>query len=516
MLQCRASARNICDTIAANYGVAITPKHIANLRRDRLGGTTAAATLKLLIERFASFSGSRVLIIDDQEGNVCGVAVQSAAQCIMFERFGENLILDWTHNTNNLGFYLGSLMATSVTDRGVSVFDFLCVEQTEAMMTNVLQQFLTSNPGAQDRVKSFVIDKDYKEWRVLNKLFKNSEVLLCQFHVLKWFAFAVTKVKYKMNSVQLRDQVLDNIYAMVYAKTSEQFNVLQRDLARLLEKSSPEFLAYMSARWYSCRAMWSNCGRSRVFTALNTTSNRIESSWNQVKKILGKKLRIDLCLEAVFAYQTAVLRREYTIINKYAHKLVLRSTCNSFVRSALAEVSEYSSAFIQAEWNGYVRHDPDSQDPYIVTRKAACAHHDPVSSSDATRCYDVTRASVESATHHVSLKPDHWTCTCDFHVTSGLPCRHMMFIAKHSLLADEFPVDAILPRWRCGTRLNFSPASWRTRPRSSLFVQDSCLGILRCRRCWTPRSETPPPKKPSLPDASSTSGYVALNATRSL
>lgn len=98
MLQCRASARNMCDTIAANYGIVITPKHIANFWRDRVGGTTAASTFKLLIERFASFSGSQCLIIDDQEGHVCGVAIQSASQRLLFERFGENLILDWTHN----------------------------------------------------------------------------------------------------------------------------------------------------------------------------------------------------------------------------------------------------------------------------------------------------------------------------------------------------------------------------------------------------------------------------------
>jgi hypothetical protein len=107
MLQCRAKARDICDSIAAKYGVVISPKQIANLQRDRLGGSSAAATLSLLLERFASFSGSRCLLIDDQAGHICGVAVQSAAQRLLFERFGDNLIMDFTHNTNNVGFYLG-------------------------------------------------------------------------------------------------------------------------------------------------------------------------------------------------------------------------------------------------------------------------------------------------------------------------------------------------------------------------------------------------------------------------
>jgi hypothetical protein len=59
-------------------------------------------------------------------------------------------------------------------------------------MTTVFEYFIEFNPGAVEKVKSFVIDKDYKEWRVLERLFEKSVVLLCQFHVAKWFAYVVT------------------------------------------------------------------------------------------------------------------------------------------------------------------------------------------------------------------------------------------------------------------------------------------------------------------------------------
>jgi hypothetical protein len=107
MLQAGASARNICDTIGANHGVNITPKQVANLRRDRLGGQAAVTNLKLLLQRYASFPGARCLLVDDQNGQVCAIVMQSAAQREMFNLYGDNLILDWTHNSNNLGFYLG-------------------------------------------------------------------------------------------------------------------------------------------------------------------------------------------------------------------------------------------------------------------------------------------------------------------------------------------------------------------------------------------------------------------------
>jgi hypothetical protein len=108
MMQAGAGARNICDTVAANYGVEITAKQLANLKRDRLGGQAAVSNLSLLLQRFASFSGSRCLVVDDQNGDMCAVVMQSAAQREMFELYGDNLILDRTHNTNNIGFYLGT------------------------------------------------------------------------------------------------------------------------------------------------------------------------------------------------------------------------------------------------------------------------------------------------------------------------------------------------------------------------------------------------------------------------
>jgi hypothetical protein len=106
-IQAGARAKNICDTIAARWGISLTPKQLANLKRDRLGGKSAVDNLKMLLERFSSFEGSHYLIVEDQEEEVCAIGVQSALQREMFDRYGDNLILDWTHNTNNLGFYLG-------------------------------------------------------------------------------------------------------------------------------------------------------------------------------------------------------------------------------------------------------------------------------------------------------------------------------------------------------------------------------------------------------------------------
>jgi hypothetical protein len=48
-----------------------------------------------------------VLIIEDDEGCATGFVYQTSLQKKIFELWGQNIVLDWTHNTNNIGYYLG-------------------------------------------------------------------------------------------------------------------------------------------------------------------------------------------------------------------------------------------------------------------------------------------------------------------------------------------------------------------------------------------------------------------------
>jgi hypothetical protein len=107
MLTSKAPSTNICDIVGMLTGKAFSAQQLANFRRKHLGGGPAFDSLRFLLSRFASFDGSTCLILDDDDGRVCGIMLQSAAQRAVFDRWGENLILDWTHNTNNVGYYLG-------------------------------------------------------------------------------------------------------------------------------------------------------------------------------------------------------------------------------------------------------------------------------------------------------------------------------------------------------------------------------------------------------------------------
>ncbi|OWY98703.1 hypothetical protein PHMEG_00030470 [Phytophthora megakarya] len=86
---------------------------------------------------------------------------QSPESC--FEQWGDTLVMDWTHRTNDLGYHLGSLAVTSATGRGIPVVDFLALDQREETMKQIVEVFKHRNPRWSG-IKSVVTDKDFVEW----------------------------------------------------------------------------------------------------------------------------------------------------------------------------------------------------------------------------------------------------------------------------------------------------------------------------------------------------------------
>lgn len=111
-------------------------------------------------------------------------------------------------------------MVTNASGKGVSVLDFLCIAQTKDMMKSVLEHFVATNPSAQDKIKSVVIDKDYNEWHVLKEILSGSAVVLCQFYVLKWLKHALTMSRYGV-PLSKREEAMETCREMVYASSDE-------------------------------------------------------------------------------------------------------------------------------------------------------------------------------------------------------------------------------------------------------------------------------------------------------
>ncbi|KAG2822633.1 hypothetical protein PC129_g10012 [Phytophthora cactorum] len=133
-----------------------------------MGHDSSEDRLKNMLHSLRQLDGSDVLVMQDLMDITSGIAMQTKVQKLMFERWGETLVMDFTHGTNNLGYHLGSLVVTTATGRGFPVVDFICLnEQTETIST-ILDYFKKTNPPWRD-VETVVIDKDFVEWRVMQR-----------------------------------------------------------------------------------------------------------------------------------------------------------------------------------------------------------------------------------------------------------------------------------------------------------------------------------------------------------
>lgn len=95
--------------ILAALGCDVTNQQARNFLRSRLGGPSIEEKVNHFIEDYVAVNGSHCMVVMDSDDVMAGLVLISNAQVEVFKRWGEVLLLDWTHNTNNCGFYLGTM-----------------------------------------------------------------------------------------------------------------------------------------------------------------------------------------------------------------------------------------------------------------------------------------------------------------------------------------------------------------------------------------------------------------------
>ncbi|GMF51831.1 unnamed protein product [Phytophthora fragariaefolia] len=191
----------------------LTPQQTRNIIQQVLGFTTVDRA-RVLLDTFVQVEGYDVLLVQDQMDITCIIAMQTAVQKSCFKQWGDSLVMDWTHGTNNLGYHLGSLVVTSATGRGIPVVDFLALDQKAETMQLILDLFKRHNP-TWPSILTVAIDKDFTEWRVLEKTFPEFKILLCQIHAITYWRKVCRRPKYNLKLSQ-RDAMESAFGKLIY------------------------------------------------------------------------------------------------------------------------------------------------------------------------------------------------------------------------------------------------------------------------------------------------------------
>ncbi|KAG6955712.1 hypothetical protein JG688_00011767 [Phytophthora aleatoria] len=126
---------------------------------------------------------------------------------------------DYTHKTNRYNDQLFSTVAMYQFDLGQPVQYSLLETTSDWHMAKCLDPFKWTNEHW-NFVRIVIVDKDTQEVEVIRKKLPEARVVLCRFHVIKWFHETIRKSKkFESYSEDVLTQMKHAITNMTYAKS---------------------------------------------------------------------------------------------------------------------------------------------------------------------------------------------------------------------------------------------------------------------------------------------------------
>ena len=230
----------------------------------------------------------------------------------------------------------------------------------------------------------------------------------------------------------------DAFHKSVKAKTADVFKFEWDRLMKKAQRHSPDFSQYLHEQWYKCRDMWSTVGRVKFFSAGNTTNNRIEATWHQMKTLLNVTTALDKCLFGVIDYDSFRVQELRKCILKYSTCSVYDESCDPLHELSCRALS-FSSKKMKLQWKKY---------------------RSVVESKDNVSCTDSIPGRVVwvlGANNHV-IDCEDWSCDCYFYMSTRMPCSHMMHVAHTHQKRDVLPVEMLKVRWHAEQLSSLLPA----------------------------------------------------------
>ncbi|POM71023.1 Hypothetical protein PHPALM_12469 [Phytophthora palmivora] len=281
-------------------------------------------------------------------------------------------------------------------------------------MSVIFQFFKEKNPEAWTNIQTFVIDKHFLEWHILEKCFPDAKVLLCQFHALSYWE-KVLRRKFGLKPLE-RDIVQTALQICCTEATCTQW---YNELTAFARRGHSSVLKYFDDNRSGYCSMWANYRRASYFSAGNTTTNRIESNWSLLKRLLGTTTSVDTMVASLLKHQVTV------VVEIQRHDLRSRPppTIPDFLRRISAHMSNYVLKRVRRQ--SFVVHKSET----TCEKREAC------------------RWEVFANSHVLTCDDVAWTCTCSFYTSQHLPCQHLMFVAREGHGFEELPPLSLDDRW---------------------------------------------------------------------
>ncbi|XP_078510950.1 uncharacterized protein ZSWIM9-like isoform X1 [Lissotriton helveticus] len=333
-------------------------------------------TLKALDGLFAGDPASKVKIIFvKNNAMIQTVFIQTSLMRSLCQRFPETLIFDRMMGFNE-EFALFTLLCVDANNRGRECAFCLARKGTPDLLSFTLLSLIQSIPEVKSKVICVSVGVRVSDPGVVNEFLPGARVQLCRLEVLGALLNKIQEIGSAQDekSWPLLCDLASSSSQEAYAQTMEKMQFA----------FSREFMRYFQEYWHSCRKMWVPCWGPETQQGTNTL---IREHQQKLVSGLSPSPTLGQCILDLVAMQAPMVDLEN--LNGEEVAACYRSVCNPeparLIERELGVVCQGSYS-IQGTEEGYTLGDGTSK--YLLDHKLT-------------------------------------TCSCLFHTSSLLPCRHL-------------------------------------------------------------------------------------------
>ena len=279
----------------------LTTDHVRYVMRKVSGPDQSREQLANLLKKIED-DGGTVEILKQKGSHVVRVlTIQTKEMKRAFRGADPTVVLfDTTFGFCDEGYKMsGFCYSNNLTGHGELVqLVFLADEGAESLhfAFQSFRRSLLNDP------KFFMIDKDFTEIQTIKKVFVNSSILLCQFHVLKYMKTLVSTSRAASGSgekvdIEKKGTLMTSFRATLYAKTEveakdccKKFLAESETIDVRVGNGDQAYYTnlgeYFNKNWETCSDLWMSWRRANIPGLEDNTNNRLERMWRSLKEFL--------------------------------------------------------------------------------------------------------------------------------------------------------------------------------------------------------------------------------------
>ena len=267
----------------------MSTQRIRNLISKLVPDASSDKTLEEYLESMDS-EGGTVKFTYDTDGCVDSLFISSAAMKKKFAGVNPfSVQMDTTFNIEKAKYKLVAFCYLDVACNKTEVAALsIIANEGESNFNFILSELKALNNNRNDYI--FLVDKDLTCVDCIKRIFTESTILLCRFHVFKFMRNLIATA---LTTVEIKSVIFEKFKVLTYCPSASLYENLKidfihssKDVQIRVNQTYVKLVDYFNKNWEPCAAMWVKYYRNNLPLFGDHTTNRIERQFQTFKEQL--------------------------------------------------------------------------------------------------------------------------------------------------------------------------------------------------------------------------------------